>query len=137
MKINSFTPDNIFFEELISLFDNPPKAIFHLTDDDMANIKRCKDITVFEAYNDSTPEQGPEFLENFIADIKARVEGKQFEHVLICIGFDQVVPIMGDIFVYMHDLYSFFKENAEVTCGIYIDNEEPLRFIVAVGKDYV
>lgn len=137
MKINSFVPDNTFFEELITQFVNPPKAIIDLTDDDMANIKRCKDITVFEAHNDSTPEQGPEFLENFVAEVKKRVEGKQFDHVLICIGFDQAAPILGDINVHIHDIYSFFKESSEVTCGIYINNEEPLRFIVAVGKDFV
>lgn len=130
MEIKTFIPNEQFFDDLLAKFE---KQMVNLDYNDMAGIKRCKDVTVFDAYKESTYDSDT-FAENFLSDVYKRIEGKQHNQVLVCIGQNSSCPILIETLAHLNTFCDNFNEDTEIKWGIYETQEnEPMRLIVATG----
>lgn len=130
MEIKTSIPNEQFFDDLLAKFE---KQMVNLDYNDMACIKRCKDITVFDAYKEAECDSDS-FVENFLSDVYKRIEGKQLNQVLVCIGQNSSCPILIETLAHLNTFCDNFNEDTEIKWGIYETQEnEPMRLIVATG----
>lgn len=132
MEIVTFTPNNEFFDNLILKF---AKQLVNLDYHDLAYIRQCKDITVFDAYKESEFESDT-FVKDFLEEVYKRIEGKKHDQVLVCIGHDTSCPILMETMSHVNTFCDNFNEDTEIRWGIYeTDENEPMRLIVAIGHN--
>lgn len=134
MDIASFTPDNDFFDNLILKFS---KQLVNLDYHDMAYIRKCEDLSVFDAHKESECESDT-FVKDFLEEVYKRIEGKKPNQVLVCIGHDTSCPILMETMSHLNTFCDNFDETTEIRWGIYETEEnEPMRLVVAVGNNEV
>lgn len=130
MEIKIFIPNEQFFDDLLAKFE---KQMVNLDYNDMACIKRCKDITVFDAYKEAACDSDS-FVEKFLGDVYKRIEEKQPNQVLVCIGQNSSCPILIETLAHLNTFFDNFNEDTEIKRGIYETAEnEPIRIVLAIG----
>lgn len=133
MEVKTFIPDIQYLDNLITGLKNQ-----HINLDltDIVNIKKCKDILVYEAFKDQTFEgDSDKFIESYFTQIRELHHLKGADHVIISIAFDGSDPITLESMSHIHDFCEIFDENTEVRWGM-SQNEDnvPMRIVVAIGK---
>lgn len=133
MEVKTFIPDTHYLDNLVTSFKN---QYINLDLTDIVNIKKCKDILVYEAYKDNAFEgDSDKFIESYFTEVRKLHQSKSADHVIICIVFDTADPLNLDSMSHIHDFCEIFDENTEVRWGM-SQNEDniPLRIVVAIGK---
>lgn len=131
MEIKQFIPDGQYFDVLIAKSVNP---FIKLDSSDIAFIKRCKDVTVFEATKDSPSEDNDAFVDNFFKEIKKSLEGGAPDQVLLYISTESAQLSM-DTMMNINAFCEIFLKKSEVRYGLYQnEGNNPLHIVIAVGK---
>ena len=133
MDIKSFIPDDKFFDDLVAKFE---KEYISLDYRDILTIRRCEDITVYEAGKDSSFTGNTDaFVDTFLKEVRTHIEGRNIDQVLVCIIPDNDESILMETMSHLNDFMEIFGEETEARWG-FCHSEEgtPMRLIVAIGK---
>lgn len=134
MELKTFRPDDKFFDDLVAKFE---KEYISLDYRDILTIRRCEDITVYEAVKDSSfMGDADKFIDTFLKEVRIHVEGQNIDQVLVCIIPDNEESILMETMCHLNDFMEIFDEETEARWGLCHSEEgTPLRLIVAVGKN--
>ena len=131
MEIKQFIPDGQYFDVLIAKSVNPS---IKLDSSDIAFIKGCNEVTVFELTKDSPSEDTDAFVDNFLMEVKNRVDGESPDHVLLYIGAESAQLPM-DTMMSINAFCEIFPKKSEVRYGLYQnEGNNPLHIVIAIGK---
>lgn len=135
MEIKQFVPDDQFLDNLIASLTGQN---INLDMSDVENVKRCKEIHVYEASNDASFEgDSDEFIEKFFGELRNQLYGREADHIVINIACDNSEPITLESMSYIHDFCETFDENTEIRWGMSRNEDKaPMRIVIAVGSQY-
>ena len=133
MVVKTFIPDDQYLDNLVKSIKN---QYINLDLTDIVNIKKCKDILVYEASKDQTFEGDcDKFIESFFGEVRNLHNAKGADHVVICIAFDISDPLTMESMSHIHDFCEIFDENTEVRWGMSQNEDKvPMNIVVAIGK---
>lgn len=134
MDLKSFIPDDKFFDDLVAKFE---KEYISLDYRDILTIRRCEDITVYEAVKDSSFNGNADaFVDTFLKEVRTHIDGRNIDQVLVCIIPDNDESILMETMSHLNDFMETFGEETEARWGFcHCEEGTPMRLIVAVGKE--
>jgi len=134
MELKTFRPDDKFFDDLVAKFE---KEYISLDYRDILTIRRCEDITVYEAVKDSSfTGNADAFVDTFLKEVRTHIGGRNIDQVLVCIIPDNDESILVETISHLNDFMDIFGEEIETRWGFCHSTEgTPMRLIVAIGKD--
>lgn len=134
MDLKSFRPDDKFFDDLVAKFE---KEYISLDYRDILTIRRCEDITVYEAVKDSSFNGNADaFVDTFLKEVRTHIDGRNIDQVLVCIIPDNDESILMETMSHLYDFMEIFGEETEARWGLcHCEEGTPMRLIVAVGKE--
>lgn len=134
MELKTFRPDDKFFDDLVAKFE---KQYISLDYRDILHIMRSKDIIVYEAVKDSSfTGNADEFVDTFLKEVKTHIDGRNVDHVLVCMISDNEDSILMETLSHLNDFMDIFDEKTEARWGFcHSENGTPMQLIVAVGME--
>lgn len=134
MDLKSFRPDDKFFDDLVAKFE---KEYISLDYRDILTIRRCEDITVYEAVKDSSFNGNADaFVDTFLKEVRTHIDGRNIDQVLVCIIPDNDESILMETMSHLYDFMEIFGEETEARWGLcHSEIGTPMRLIVAVGME--
>lgn len=134
MELKTFRPDDKFFDDLVAKFE---KEYISLDYRDILTIRQCKDITVYEAVKDSSfTGNADAFVDTFLKEVKTHIDGRNVDHVLVCMISDNEESILMETLSHLNDFMEIFGEETEARWGLcHSKNGTPMQLIVAVGME--
>lgn len=133
MKVKQFIPDDLYLDNLVTGLKN---QYINLDLTDIVNIKKCKEVLVYEATKDENFDgDSDQFVETFFAEVRGLQQDKGADHVVMCIAYDASDPISLESMSHINDFCELFDEDTEVRWGM-SQNEGgvPMRIVVAIGR---